>query len=31
MIDLFVEFSPVVCLLLVGVIVVIVKYITLRK
>ena len=31
MIDLLVEFSPVVCLLVVGVIVIIVEYITLRR
>ena len=31
MTDLLVEFSPVICLLVVGVIVVIVEYITLRK
>jgi hypothetical protein len=31
MIDLLVEFSPVVCLLVVGVIVLVVEYITLKK
>jgi len=31
MIDLLIEFSPVVCLLVVGIIVVIAEYITLRK
>jgi len=31
MTDLLVEFSPVVCLLVVGIIVVVVEYITMRK